>query len=98
QVSREQNYPQLDVEVDREKAGVLGLNERQIAEAVLMSLVGNTQYAPIPFTDPKTGNEYYINVRLDDRFRSKVSDLSDVLLRTPTGGVVPLDTVAKLRR
>ncbi|MFT3776145.1 MAG: efflux RND transporter permease subunit [Minicystis sp.] len=98
QVSREENYPELDVVVDRQKAGVLGLTEQQIAQNVLAALVGNTQFAPVPFTDPKTGNEYFINVRLDDRFRSSVSDLGDVFIRAPAGGMVSLDTVASVKR
>jgi hydrophobe/amphiphile efflux-1 (HAE1) family protein len=98
QISREENYPELNVVVDREKAGVLGLTEQQIAQSILASLVGNTQFAPVPYTDPKTGNEYYINVRLDDPYRSKIADLSEVLLRTPAGKVVTLDTVAKVVR
>ena len=61
--------------VDRQKAGTLGLSEQQVAQTVLTSLVGNTQFAPIPFTDEKTGNEYYINVRLDDAYRSHVDDM-----------------------
>jgi hydrophobe/amphiphile efflux-1 (HAE1) family protein len=98
QISREENYPELDVVVDRQKAGVLGLNEQQIAQNVLAGLVGNTQFAPVPFTDPRTGNEYFINVRLDDRFRSKVSDLGDIMIRSPNGGMVALDTVAQVKR
>ncbi|NVL83903.1 efflux RND transporter permease subunit, partial [Escherichia coli] len=35
QISREENYPELDVVVDREKAGVLGVSEQQIAQTVL---------------------------------------------------------------
>ncbi|GAC1542991.1 MAG: hypothetical protein NVS2B9_10110 [Myxococcales bacterium] len=98
QISREENYPQLDVVVDRQKAGVLGLSEQTIAQTVLSSLVGSTQIQPIQFTDPKTGNSYYINVRLDDAYRSKVSDLKDVFLRTPAGKLVSLDTVASVER
>jgi hydrophobe/amphiphile efflux-1 (HAE1) family protein len=97
-ISREVNYPELQVQVDRAKAGVLGLSEQQIAQTVLTSLVGNTQFAPIPFTDPHTGREYFINVRLEDEFRSHVSDLGDIFLRTPSGGVVPLSTVADIKR
>ncbi len=98
QITREENYPELDVEVDREKAGMLGISEQQIAQTVLTSLVGNTQFAPIPFTDEKTGNEYFINVRLDDPYRSHVDDLSDLVLRAPTGAMVPLDTIARVAR
>ncbi|HXU01485.1 MAG TPA: efflux RND transporter permease subunit, partial [Polyangia bacterium] len=98
QISREENYPELNVVVDRQKAGTLGLSEQQVAQTVLTSLVGNTQFAPIPFTDEKTGNEYFINVRLDDAYRSHVDDLSEVFMRTPAGGMVPLDTIAKVER
>src|SRR3954469_7956897 len=98
QITREENYPELDVVVDRQKAGTLGLSEQQVAQTVLTSLVGNPQFAPVPFTDEKTGNEYFINVRLDDEHRSSVDDLSRIFLRTPSGGTVALDTIAQVRR
>lgn len=97
-ITREENYPEIDVVVDREKAGTLGISETQVAQTVLSSLVGNTQFSPIPFVDRKTGNEYFINVRLDDEHRSHVDDLSDVFLRTPTNGLVPLSNIASLKR
>ncbi|MCW5834095.1 MAG: efflux RND transporter permease subunit, partial [Labilithrix sp.] len=98
QITREENYPELDVVVDRQKAGVLGVSEQQIAQTVLTSLVGNTQFSPIPFSDPETGNEYYINVRLKDEFRTNVSDLGDVFLKTPSGATLPLSNVAHVER
>jgi hydrophobe/amphiphile efflux-1 (HAE1) family protein len=98
QISREENYPELNVVVDRQKAGMLGLSERQIAETVLTGLVGNTQFSPIPYTDPKTGNEYYINVRMDDAYRSHIADLSDLSIKTPSGAEVALSTVARVER
>ena len=98
QISREENYPELDVIVDREKAGTLGLSEQQIAQSVLTTLVGNTQFNPIQFTDKVTGNEYYINVRMDDPYRSQVTDLGDVFLRTPGGSIVSLANLAEVKR
>jgi len=98
QISREENYPELDVTVDRQKAGVLGVSERDIAQTVLTSLVGSTQVNPVRYTDPRSGNEYFVNVRLDDAYRGKVDDLRDVFLRTGGNSVVALDTVAKVER
>jgi len=98
QISREENYPELDVVVDREKAGVLGVDEQQVAQTVLTSLVGNTQFAPVPFTDSKTGNQYYINVRLADPDRQHVSDLGDVMVRAANGQVLPLTNIAQVKR
>jgi multidrug efflux pump subunit AcrB len=76
----------------------VGISEQQVAQSVLTSLVGNTQFAPIPFTDPKSGNEYYINVRLRDDQRAQTSDLADVFLRTQGGGMVPLSNIATIER
>ncbi len=98
QITREENYPELDVVVDRSKAGTLGISQQQIAQSVLSSLVGNTQFSPIPFSDPKTGNEYFINVRLEDAHRRHVDDLNDVFLKTPQGAMLPLSNVARVER
>ncbi len=98
QVSREENYPELDVQVDREKAGVLGLTEQQVAQTVLTSLSGSNQFAPIPYIDDKTGNQYNINVRLGDRWRRHVQDLSEVFIKAPSGQLVNLANIARVRR
>lgn len=98
QISREENHPELRVEVDRQKAGVLGITEQQVAQSVLVALVGSNQLAPIAFTDPTTGNEYNLNVRLDDRFRDEVDDLGEVFVRGPGGTPVALGTLARIER
>lgn len=98
QITREENYPQLDVKVDREKAGVLGISEQTIAQTVLTTLVGNAQFAPIPWTDPDTGNEYDINVRARDEARENIEDLSQAQVRSAQGRVVSLDAVASVKR
>jgi multidrug efflux pump subunit AcrB len=98
QISREENYPELDVVVDREKAGRLGLSEQDVAQSVLTSLTGSSQIQPTQFTDPVSGNEYFINVRMGDRYRSHIDDVSDISIRTPSGSLVPLASIAKVRR
>ncbi|HET7785418.1 MAG TPA: efflux RND transporter permease subunit [Myxococcales bacterium] len=98
QISREENYPELHVEVDRGKAGRLGLSEQAVAQSVLTSLTGSSQLQPTQFTDPVTGNEYFINVRMDDRYRSHIDDVSDIGIRTPAGPLVPLGAIASVSR
>ena len=98
QSTREENSPEFDVIVDREKAGMLGVSEQDVAQTILVSLLGNTQISPVPYTDPKTGNEYYINVRMDDNNRGHVADLGDLFVRTPANGIVNVDTLARIER
>lgn len=98
QLSREENYPELHIKVDREKAGVLGISEQQVAQSVLSSLTGNTQFQPIRYTDSQTGNEYFVNVRMSDRHRDEVDDIRDIFLRSPQGAMVALSSLAKIER
>jgi hydrophobe/amphiphile efflux-1 (HAE1) family protein len=98
QSSREENSPEFDVNVDREKAGMLGISEQDVAQTILVGLLGNTQITPVPYTDPKTGNEYYINVRMDDNSRGHIADLGDMFVRTPGNGIVNVDTLAHIER
>ncbi len=97
QISREENYPEVNVAVDREKAALLGISQTDIANAVLFSLNGNGQVDPVIFTDPKNGNEYYISAWLAEQYRSNLSDLERIVLTTPSGTPVLLKNVASLK-
>ena len=97
EVSREENYPELNVQVDREKAALLGISEADVANAVLFSLVGNGQTDPIIYTDPQNGNEYYISAWLAEQYRKDLTDLeNNVLLTTRAGEPVLLKNVATI--
>ena len=97
EVSREENYPEVNVVVDREKAALLGISETDIANAVLFSLNGNGQTDPIIYTDPQTGNEYYISAWLAEDHRKSLTDLENILLTTKSGDPVLLKNVASLK-
>ncbi|MEK7222147.1 MAG: efflux RND transporter permease subunit [Nitrospirota bacterium] len=97
QISREENYPEVNVTVDREKAALLGISQTDIANAVLFSLNGNGQTDPIIYTDPSNGNEYYISAWLAEPYRKDLSDLERIVLTTPTGTPVLLKNVASLK-
>jgi hydrophobe/amphiphile efflux-1 (HAE1) family protein len=96
QVSREDDYPEIDIEVDREKAAMLGITARDVANSALTSVYGNMN-APGIYTDPITGNEFYIVVRLKDEFRASLHDLEDVLVPSRSGSPVLLRNIAKIR-
>ncbi len=96
EVSREENYPELNVQVDREKAALLGISETDVANIVLFSLVGNGQTDPIIYTDPATGNEYYISAWLAEQYRKDLTDLENILLTTKAGEPVLLKNIASI--
>ncbi|OQW31307.1 MAG: acriflavin resistance protein [Nitrospira sp. SG-bin1] len=95
--SREENYPEVNVTVDREKAALLGISETDVANAVLFSLNGNGQTDPIIYTDPQSGNEYFISAWLAEEHRKDLSDLENILLTTKSGDPVLLKNIASLK-
>ncbi|MBI3457284.1 MAG: efflux RND transporter permease subunit [Candidatus Rokubacteria bacterium] len=98
QISREENYPQWSVDVDREKAAAAGLTQRDIAQAALFSLNSNVSVNPSIFTDPRTGNQYNIVVQLDEPFRVRPEDLGKIFVTAPAGRPVVLSTIAEIKR
>ena len=83
--------PQLTVEVDHDKAYALGLSPNQVSDA-LYSAYGTRQistiYAP--------NNEYYVIVELLPEYQANPDKLSLLYVRSNTGKLVPLSTVARL--
>jgi len=53
--------PRLDINVDRSKAALLGLNQSQVANTVLGALSGSQTTNPNFWVDPKNGVNYQIN-------------------------------------
>jgi len=71
--------PQLNVNVDRVKAGQLGLTQRDVTSSMLISLSGNNQVAPSFWLNPATGVSYNVAVQTS---QYRIDSLSE-LLRTP---------------
>ena len=97
-ISREENYPQYDIVVDREKAAMAGLSQRDIAQAALISLASNVSLNPSIFTDPRTGNQYNVVVQLDEPYRSSSEDLSRLFVIGDGGRPISLGSVAEIKQ
>ncbi len=85
--------PQLTIDLDKDKAAALGVTEQMLRDA-LYSQFGTRQVATL-FTST---NQHAIIVEAQPRFQRDAADLGRVYLRTADGAVVPLETVANIRR
>jgi HAE1 family hydrophobic/amphiphilic exporter-1 len=85
--------PQVNVQIDRDKASALRVTANQIEDA-LYSAYGarqvSTIYTPI--------NQYEVIVELEPRYQLDPSALSMLYIRSSAGQLVPLNTVASLSR
>jgi hydrophobic/amphiphilic exporter-1 (mainly G- bacteria), HAE1 family len=83
--------PQVNVEIDREKAASLGVSPQQI-EMALNNSYGAHQVSTI-YT---ATNQYWVILELEPRFQTDPSVLPLLYVRASTGALVPLSAVAKL--
>ena len=86
-VQQPYDYPQIDVDVDRTKAQLLGLTEQNVASNLLVSLSGSFQTTPSFWIDPKTGTQYDV-VSQTPQFRMvSLGDLGGTPLSQTIGSV-----------
>ncbi len=83
--------PQINVEIDRDKASALRVTANQIEDA-LYSAYGvrqiSTIYTPI--------NQYQVIIELEPQYQLDPAALSMLYIRSSAGQLVPLNAVAKL--
>jgi len=75
------DYPALELDVNREKAGLLGLSQKEIVDNVITALTSNGMIAPNYWIDPKSGNPYLLTVQYPEDAVKTVTDLKQIPLR-----------------
>jgi HAE1 family hydrophobic/amphiphilic exporter-1 len=84
--------PQVNVEILRDRAATLGVTTKQIEDA-LFSAYGSRQVSTIFAPN----NTYEVILELEPRYQRTPAALSLLYIRSTTGELVPLQTVARMR-
>ena len=93
------DYPSLHLDVDRLRAGELGLSQKEVVDNVITALTSNGMIAPSYWIDPKTGNDYMLTVQYPEQNIQSLSDLKGIPLRSPEAkSPAFLDAVSKVSR
>ena len=85
--------PQVSVRIDRDKATALGLSAQQVEDALYTAYGArwvSTIYAPT--------NEYRVLMEVAPQYQWEASSLSMLYVRSTSGVLVPLESVASLAR
>jgi HAE1 family hydrophobic/amphiphilic exporter-1 len=85
--------PQVNVEIDRDKAAALGVTAQEVEDALYTAYGGrqiSTIYAP--------NNEYWVVMELAPDYQRDPQALSMLYIRSSSGQLVPLDTVARITK
>ena len=85
--------PQVNVEINRDKASVLGLTAQQLEEA-LYTAYGSRQISTIFAPN----NQYDVIMELEPQYQLDPAALSMLYIRSSTNQLVPLNSVASLKQ
>jgi multidrug efflux pump subunit AcrB len=96
-VSLQVDYPEVHVDTDREKAGLVGVTSRVAAQTTLEATLGNIN-SPSVWVDPNSGQSYYVVTYYDGHAVLDPSALAQIPARIEHGKAVPLGAYGKVRR
>jgi multidrug efflux pump len=86
------NTPWLFLDIDRTKAEMMGLDMGEVFNTLQLDL------ASLYVNDfNKFGRTWQVNVQGDTDFRRWIDDLKQIKIRNSTGGMVPLNSLLKIR-
>jgi len=77
------DYPQLKLNVDRVRAAEVGLNQRDVANSMLITLSGSQMVAPSFYLNPANNVNYPVIVKVPMR---QLSTINDLLVTPVTAG------------
>jgi multidrug efflux pump subunit AcrB len=79
-IPQDVDYPSLRLDIDREQAAQLGLNQREVVNNVITALTSNQMIAPSYWVDPKSGNDYLLTVQYPENRIRNLLDLRGIPL------------------
>ena len=95
---QDMDYPALRLNVDRQRASLVGLRQKEVVDNVITALVSNGMIAPSYWVDPRSGNDYLLTVQYPENAVKSLNDLKQIPLRAPGGAQpTPLDSVVSIK-
>jgi multidrug efflux pump subunit AcrB len=82
------DYPEIDIAVDRSKAALVGLTQRDVSNSLLISLSSSGQIAPTQWLDWNTGVSYNVAVQTPQYRIDSLAELMRTPVTSPIGGML----------
>ncbi len=88
-VAQPLDYPALRIEVDRVKAGFLGITQDEVIKNIVTALNSSVNFAPAFWISPKNGNHYFMGAQYREEEIESVETLMDIPISMMTKSGVP---------
>lgn len=98
-IPQDVDYPALQVNVDRTRAGKLGVSSKEVVQNIITALTSNQMIAPSYWVDPKSGTDYMLTVQYPERAVETLNDFRAIPIRASNQPVpARLDAVTEIQR
>src|SRR5580704_13673058 len=100
-IPQDLKYPGIQLNIDRERASLIGLSPKDVVNNVITALTSNGVIDPSYWIDPQTGNNYMLTVQYSNQQigHMNMEEFENIPLRgTGTQGYTPLRSVVFTRQ
>ena len=98
-IPQDLDYPALELELDRYRAGQLGLSSKEVMDNVVTAVNSDGMIAPSYWIDPNSGNEYMVTVQFPENQVKDLAGLKAIPIRGPNfKDSTRLDSVVKIKQ
>jgi multidrug efflux pump subunit AcrB len=82
-IPQDLDYPGIALNIDREKASLIGLSAKDVVDNVITAMTSDGMIAPSYWIDPKSGNNYMVTVQYANRVINNMTmeDFENIPLR-----------------
>ena len=88
------DYPTLDVHVDRERAGLMGVEMAEVSRSLVAATSSSRFVVPNYWADPNSGVAYQIQVQISQNAMSSIEELENLPVAHTNGQSVLLRSLA----
>ncbi len=98
-IPQDLDYPGIQLKINREQAGLLGISPKSVVDNVITALTSDGMIAPSFWVDPNTGNSYMLTVQYPETQIQTMTDFKQIPLRSlKKVETTPLESVADLKQ
>jgi multidrug efflux pump subunit AcrB len=96
QIAQELDFPSVKIDVDRERAGQLGVNMQDVTRAMVAATTSSRFTQANFWGDPSKGLSYNVQVQIPQTETKSLEDLGNVPVPSSSGTPVLLRNIAKI--
>ncbi len=98
QIAQTLDAPAVNVQIDRERAGLLGVNVEDVTRSLVAATTSSRFTTPVFWGDPGTGISFNVQVQIPEDRTQSLEDLGNMPVTSASGAPVLLRNLAKIEQ